>query len=227
MACPLGSLKLVGEVQIQGKHRRIAARCAVCRREFLLWVDAILSGRTTDCRCQRNRKYSKAPDVRVQRLGGRYDAIYQRCSNPSNESWPNYGGRVIELRFPSREEFIRWCLVYLRHPTYKGIDIDRKDNDGHYEPHNLRLVPRRVNLSNKRTNTRVPYKGLSVCVSHLWHLLKRDHPTFSFQWQYTTRLAKRLGSGEAVLAYPKQNRRVPKQQPKPDPAILALYGYTT
>lgn len=224
--CPLGTREIVGEVT-PGKHRRILLRCRVCGQTKNVGVDSILRGSSQGCRCQVNRKYGPVATVAVKRLGQRYDAIYQRCTNPKNESWSNYGGRGIQLRFQSREAFIPWCLKYLPHPNYKGVDIDRTRNEGHYEPGNLRLAPRRLNLANKRTNRMVTYKGRQVCAQHLWHLLKTDHPDFPFQWAYTARLAARLGSGEAVLAYRKQNRRVPKDQRRPDPAVLELYGYTT
>ena len=35
------------------------------------------------------------------------------------------------------------------HPDYKGVDIDRSDNDSHYEPGNLRLSTRSKNLRDR------------------------------------------------------------------------------
>ena len=32
----------------------------------------------------------------------------------------------------------------------KGLEIDRIDNNGHYEPRNIRFVPHGLNMSNTR-----------------------------------------------------------------------------
>jgi len=40
-------------------------------------------------------------------------------------------------------------LGNLPHPDYEGWQIDRINNDGHYEPGNLRLARRKDNLLNR------------------------------------------------------------------------------
>lgn len=86
---------------------------------------------------------------RVRRLQKRVNAWFQRCRNPKDKSWHNYGGRGIECRFASVREGVEYVLRELPHPTYLKLDIDRENNDGHYEPGNLRLVSRKENLANR------------------------------------------------------------------------------
>jgi hypothetical protein len=87
-------------------------------------------------------------------LGQRYDATIQRCRKLTHVSSGNYVGRGIEVRFRSREEFIWWALRKYPESDFKGLDFDRIDDDGHYEPDNLRSVPRSVNLLNTRRQQR-------------------------------------------------------------------------
>lgn len=76
------------------------------------------------------------------------NAMY-RCHSPRSKNWPNYGGRGIEFRFPSLEEFARYISL-LPHSTSYGRSIDRIDNDGHYEPGNLRWATRKQQAANSR-----------------------------------------------------------------------------
>ncbi|WP_230534095.1 hypothetical protein [Microvirga roseola] len=80
-------------------------------------------------------------------------------------------------------------LINHYHRDYRGVEIDRIDNDGHYEAGNLRLVNKRDNLRNKHTNKLIRYKGDTIVAADLWSYLKRDHPGFSLSHGTTAKLA--------------------------------------
>lgn len=66
-----------------------------------------------------------------------------RCTNPANAAFPGYGGRgirVCERWLQSVEAFIADMGPK---PSPKH-ELDRIDNDGHYEPGNCRWVLRKV-----------------------------------------------------------------------------------
>ena len=113
-------------------------------------------------------------------LGHRYDAILARCTNPKNPAWPDYGGRGILLKFSSRMEFILWMNENLPHKDYRGVEIDRTNNEGHYEPSNLRLATRTQQVRNRRNTKHVLWRGKQIplaefpspySLSWTWHLL--------------------------------------------------------
>jgi hypothetical protein len=83
-----------------------------------------------------------------------WQALKQRCTNPNNPHWDNYGGRGIEVRFASFEEF--YAEVGERPP---GLTIDRIDNDGHYERGNLRWATRSEQQLNRRNAVFVEIDG--------------------------------------------------------------------
>jgi len=82
-------------------------------------------------------------------LDRRLTAAKQRCTNPNDPAYSNYGGRGIEFRFSSVLEAGLWMLANLPN-VEREWQIDRVDNDGHYEPGNLRMVKQRANLNNRR-----------------------------------------------------------------------------
>lgn len=81
-----------------------------------------------------------------------YNNIKHRCESPKNKQYKNYGGRGIQCRF-TREEFIDYVLNKLSVDP-RGLDIDRIDNSGNYEPGNIRFVTHKKNMQNRR-----PQKG--------------------------------------------------------------------
>jgi len=62
----------------------------------------------------------------------------------------HYKGRGIEVRFESRKSFVLWALATYPNTNFKGLVFDRINNDGHYEPSNLRLTTQKENVRNGR-----------------------------------------------------------------------------
>lgn len=84
-----------------------------------------------------------------------YQRAARRCQNPTDIRYPLYGGRGIEFRFKSFEEF--FAEVGTK-PSLKH-SLDRIDNDGHYEPGNVRWATGIEQQRNKSTNHRITYQG--------------------------------------------------------------------
>src|SRR5690625_1633592 len=165
-----------GGTWFSGKHRVLRVMCSRCGKSSIKHVSNLRRGLGLGCTCQRSRKYDSDPRAEV--LGERYDAMVQRC-RPGTAMARNYGDRGVRVRFESREHFIRWVLEHLPHETYRGVQFDRVDNRGHYEPGNLRLVSARENLANRRLRS-VQYMGQTVALAHLWHVVRDREPTMTF-----------------------------------------------
>jgi hypothetical protein len=88
-------------------------------------------------------------------------------------------------------EFILWVEEYLPHPDYKGVEIDRTDNNGHYAPGNLRLATRREQVNNRRNTAKVSWQGREIPLSEI-------PSPYTPSWTY--RLVVKGGlTGEQVL----------------------------
>lgn len=86
-------------------------------------------------------------------LRGRFNAIKNRCNNSNNIGYKNYGGRGIKCLFKSSDEFMNYIINELKIDP-RGLEIDRINNNGHYEKGNIRIVTKSVNLRNMRKRKR-------------------------------------------------------------------------
>lgn len=226
-----GTLQLVGMPFLVKYRWYINSTCTQCPRKKALYVDNMLQGLTKTCRCMSNRTKTLArgllyTDPRAKILSRRYTAILQRTQNPKCEAYPEYGGRGVQAKFASHVEFVEYCLKELPHPTYRDVQIDRIDNNGHYAPGNIRIVPQSVNLRNTRKNKYYMYTGHRVVLSDLWHLIKTDHPEFALTPRRTAALAALNVPIESILMR-KPHKRWSKKgsmtSSTPDLEIVSLY----
>lgn len=65
-----------------------------------------------------------------------YDSMMRRCYRKSYDRWPDYGGRGVTVCERWRASFEAFLADM--GPRPRGTTIDRKDNDGHYEPSNCK-----------------------------------------------------------------------------------------
>jgi len=122
---------------LSGKNRRLLWLCLCeCGARVSVRVGHLTSGNTQSCGCLR----TDSKRALLLTHGKSHTKIYMawvgmlgRCKNPSNESYVNYGGRGIKVceRWELFENFI---ADMGNRPD--GCSIERKDNDGNYEPGN-------------------------------------------------------------------------------------------
>ena len=77
-----------------------------------------------------------------------YSGAKGRCTNPNNHKYPSYGGRGIEFRFASFEE---WYAELGDKPEPKrSYSVHRIDNNGHYEHGNVKWTTASEQAAEKR-----------------------------------------------------------------------------
>lgn len=69
-----------------------------------------------------------------------------RCTNPKNKDWEDYGGRGIKFLFTSFEQF----FAELGPRPSPQHSVDRIDDDGNYEPGNVRWATASQQNRNRR-----------------------------------------------------------------------------
>ncbi len=84
-----------------------------------------------------------------------------RCLNPDHPAWDRYGGRGIGIYEPW-EVFENFYKDVGPRPSPQH-SLDRyPDNDGNYEPGNVRWATKKEQDRNRRTNHLIPFNGAMV-----------------------------------------------------------------
>ncbi len=175
----------------KGKNRNVYYDCICeCGESTISRVDALRNGKAAMC-----SKCYKIKNSTHQMAGSNFYSVWsslsQRCNNKSHKAYKNYGGRGIKVEWSSFEEF-RDAM----YSSYKkGLEIDRKDNDGNYSTNNCRWVTRAVNQSNKRVMGKIPFRGVcKVAGKYRASLKKKDENKMTHLGTYNTAI-------EAAKAY--------------------------
>ena len=137
-------------------RRRFECRCD-CGKTISVGMTNIRNGNTTSCGCSRIKH-----GMSRSRIYGVWEKIIQRCTNPSATKYCDYGGRGIAV-------CDRWRLFENFYSDMgecpEGKEIERKDNDGNYEPGNCRWATRYEQTRNTRRNNMLTHDGVTLCVT--------------------------------------------------------------
>jgi hypothetical protein len=84
----------------------------------------------------------------------------ERCACETHTSWANYGGRGIRMCAEWLTDFPAFLAEVGQRPTPQH-SLGRIDNDGHYEPGNVRWETERQQRRNKRNNLMLTHNGVT------------------------------------------------------------------
>ena len=125
-----------------------------CGSKHLVVGANLRHGHSTSCGCLKREKLIKRNTKHGHACRGKHTSIYdrwvsmkQRCFNPNNRSYANYGDRGITVCEYYRS-FENLFADILDPPP--GLSIDRIDNDGGYEPGNLQWATASMQVNNRR-----------------------------------------------------------------------------
>lgn len=143
--------------------RRWSCRCD-CGNEVCVDRGNLNRGHTESCGCIGTRPgehgLSRSPEYRV------WQGIKSRCFNPNNKAFVNYGGRGIGMY----QEWIDSFQKFFGHvgckPSAKHT-LGRINNDGNYEPGNVRWETWEQQLNNTRRSCFVEFRGERLTVSQV------------------------------------------------------------
>ena len=154
---------ILSECEKKGDKRCFACKCD-CGTISKVRLGTLRKGDSKSCGClqrefavELGRSALKHGQSRT-RTYQTWSDIKQRCLNPKNTNYLNYGGRGISmcsewLAFPV---FTEWALSN----GYKNdLTIERIDNNGDYAPLNCTWIKKSRQIRNQRRNHRITYKG--------------------------------------------------------------------
>ena len=144
-----------------------------CGNKKIIRSSSLLCGYTKSCGCLAREVTSK---VRFRHgKNGCNDRIYDiwmcmknRCNNPNDKRWQNYGGRGITICDEwmdgknGHNNFVAWALS---HGYNDDLSIDRIYNNGNYDPSNCRWSTAKRQNRNTRVTRYIDYKGSRMCIA--------------------------------------------------------------
>ena len=128
----------------KGWHKPyVLTKCVSCRTVQWTLLDNLQRGISKGCQqCSQKRKLPLWLDRRLT-------AAKQRCENPHDRGYKNYGARGIRFMFPSVTAAGLWIIENLGLPD-RAMELDRIDCNRDYAPGNLRFISHLENNRNKR-----------------------------------------------------------------------------
>ena len=115
-----------------------------CGEVRIMQKSAFLRGKSNGCTKCLSTKHGMNGTL----VYSSWRSMKHRCGNPNNIAYKNYGGRGIVVCERWRNSFEAFFEDMGERP--EGLQIDRIDNNGNYEPGNCRWVTCTENNNNKR-----------------------------------------------------------------------------
>lgn len=200
-ALPENSLLIV--LSVDKKHFAICqCRCGNTKK---INMYKVIYGETISCGCLlKTHTHTFKHGLIKHPLYTVWGDIKNRCYNPNNKDYPNYGGRGVRMCdewFNSPEKFIKWALA---NGWEKGLQIDKDIIPRKlgfeallYSAEMCSIVTPKINSRTLRHNRLVEYKGETKTIAEWAEILKMPFSTIS------TRLNAGKSVKEALIPYDK------------------------
>ncbi len=93
----------------------------------------------------------------------KWQSMMRRCYNVDDNAYSNYGGRGIKVCDAWHDPYV--YVLQLPIGYFEKVHLDRIDNNGNYEPNNVRWVTAQDNHNNRRSSIPIEYKGKTQTLS--------------------------------------------------------------
>ena len=153
-----GSLTVVNRVGTTGYGQPIWLCICACGANTSVFGNSLRTGMTKSCGCLQRQAVTThgmtgSPEFTVWQM------MIQRCTNPRARGYARYGGRGIRVCARWSGSFEAFLADVGPRPSL-AYSLDRyPDNDGHYEPGNVRWATREQQQANSARARLLTFQG--------------------------------------------------------------------
>jgi hypothetical protein len=149
-----GQLTVLRLAEPKNEKRRWECQCS-CGKITVVTTDHVKSGHTASCGCLKSTGKAYKHGMSRSRLYQVWESMKQRCLNPRDAGFKNYGGRGIKIcdRWRYGEDGWTGFECFISDMGFKPTDkhsIDRINNNSNYEPGNCRWALPSMQVRNRR-----------------------------------------------------------------------------
>lgn len=200
------------------KNRKTLWLCKCeCGNEATSPIGSLMSGNTKSCGCGKyaglsvtlERRKKDAFGIYHVRARNTWHGMIDRCENPANKYFKDYGGRGISVCEQWKD--LRIFVADMGDPP-DGMTLDRwPDMNGNYEPGNCRWATAKQQAQNTRRNVMADFNGEHLCLAEIADRIGMKRPTlYSRVYKAMQEVEARIGITKTVPAPARINQ--PEQQ---------------
>lgn len=157
-----GQLQVIKEgTRAKDGTRRLLCLCLACGTEKNIRIVTLRNGHSQTCGCSRishRMSYEGLPEYTAWRH------MLGRCLNPQDRVYYNYGGRGIKV-CERWHDFALFLEDVGKRPTPEHSLDRHPDNNGDYEPGNIRWATPKEQARNRRDTKMLTYNGETKSLS--------------------------------------------------------------
>jgi hypothetical protein len=178
-----GRWEVIAPAPSRNSQPYVLCRCD-CGAEKEVALVSIRTGRSRSCGCLRREvgPSNKRHGLSDSKTYNVWLGMRQRCLNPNNPAYTNYGGRGITIA-PAWDTFDQFLADMGEVP--EGMTLERKDNDKGYGPDNCVWASRLEQGRNTRKCRQITHNGQTKTLAEWAHEYSINRQT----------LGKRLDTG--------------------------------
>lgn len=174
----------------QDKYKKFTWMCECdCGNTSIVSGSELINGRILSCGCLRKERIIEAKTTHGMshsEVYAEYRNMKNRCYNEQAHNYKYYGGRGIKMCDRWRDDIREFYNDVSSLPNFreKGYTLDRINNDGNYEPGNVRWATASEQMINRRPVTRTliyEYGGKMRTLKEISNIIGISYKTLSYR----------------------------------------------
>lgn len=199
-----GKLSVISYAGRRGKQSTWNCACD-CGVTKVIFATNLVSGISKTCGCSHYLPRRHASSVTGRREYKSYNSMMQRCYSETYQGIENYSGRGIKVcdrwRFGEGDKSGFDCFLADMGERPAGTTLDRRDNDGDYEPDNCRWATSEEQMNNRRACVHLTVSGITKTVAE-WAKIQGMYKS-----TINRRLARGVSPSSAIIPTKRRPRK--------------------